>query len=82
MEKKAISISNKTKGGILDDDYTLYDDGTVLHEYDRHTYPGGLNLRENLTGKDLSDEVKKRLIDAASDSDKELVRKTLDVDSK
>ena len=39
MDKKAISISHKMKGGVLDDDYTLYDDGTILHEYDKHTYP-------------------------------------------
>ena len=48
MNKKAISISHKMKG-LLDDDYTLYDDGTILHEYDKHTYPGGQNLIENLT---------------------------------
>lgn len=77
MNKKAISVSHKMKSGILDDDYTLYDDGTILHEYDKHTYPGGQNLKESLTVADLSDEVKQRLLEAALDENKELVRKTL-----
>lgn len=79
MDKKAISVSHKMKGGVLDDDYTLYDDGTILHEYDKHTYPGGQNLNESLTVADLSDEVKQRLLEAASDENKELVRKTLNL---
>ena len=36
MDKKAISVSHKMKG-VLDDDYTLYEDGTILHYYD-NTY--------------------------------------------
>ncbi|MBI4946608.1 MAG: hypothetical protein HY840_09425 [Bacteroidetes bacterium] len=79
MDKKAISISYKMKGGVLDDDYTLYDDGTILHEYDKHTYQGGQNLKENLTVADLSNEVKQRLLEAASDGDKESVRKILNL---
>lgn len=46
MDKKAISITHKMKGGVLDDDYTFYNDGTILHEYDKHTYPGGQNLKK------------------------------------
>lgn len=79
MDKKAISVSHKMKGGVLDDDYTLYDDGTILHEYDNKTYPSGQNLKESLTVADLLDEVKQRLLEAASDEDKELVRKTLNL---
>jgi len=79
MDKKAISVSHKMKGGVLDDDYTLYDDGTILHEYDKHTYPDGRNLKESFTVADLSDEVKQRLLEATSDEDKELVRKTLNL---
>lgn len=78
MNKKAIAISHKMKG-ILDDDFTLYDDESILHVYDKHTYPGGQDLKENLTVADLSDEVKQRLLDAASDEDKELVRKILNL---
>lgn len=80
MSKKIISVSRKTKGGVLDDDYTLYDDGTVLHEYDRHSYPGGQDIKENLTVDNLSEPVKQRLYEASLDDDKELVRKTLRMD--
>lgn len=77
MDKKAISVSHSMKGGMLDDDYTLFDDGTVLHEYDRNIYPNGLNLKEELTVDELSDKVKQKLLDAAKEEDKEIVRKIL-----
>ncbi len=76
MAKKAISVSHKMNG-ILDDDYTLYDDGSVLHFYDKHTYPGGQNINDNLTVDDLSTKVKKRLYDDASAENKELVAEIL-----
>lgn len=79
MGKKTISISQKMKSGILDDNYTLYDDGTILHKYDRHTYPDGKNLKESLTVADLSDELKQRLLEAAIDENKESVRKILNL---
>ena len=77
MDKVALSVSHNMKGSILDDDYTLFDDGTILHEYDKHTYPGGQNLKEYLTVDELSDIVKKRLLDAASAKNKKLVHETL-----
>lgn len=80
MDKKVISVSHKMKG-VLDDDYTLYDDGTVLHEYDKHTYPGGQNLKDSLKVDDLSPSIRQRLYEAASDDNKELVHKTLKLDT-
>lgn len=74
--KKIIVYSSGSRGG-LDDDYTLYEDGEVLHEYDRHIYPGGQNLTKTLQPSDLSETVKNRLYDASSDKDKELVKKLL-----
>ena len=76
MAKKAISVSHQMKG-ILDDDYTLYDDGSVFHFYDKHTYPGGQNIEEDLTVDDLSAKIKQRLYDAASADNKDLVGKIL-----
>ena len=76
MAKTAISVSHKMNG-ILDDDYTLYDDGSVLHFYDKHTYPSGQNIEETLTVDDLSAKVKQRLYDAASPANKKLVGKIL-----
>ena len=40
MDKKAISISHKMKDDVLDDDFTLHDEVTVIHEYNNNTYPG------------------------------------------
>lgn len=73
---KIIAQSFKMKGD-LDDDYTLYENGEILHEYDRHRYPGGYNLKETLTSEQISNEVKTRLLNAASEEYKALVGKIL-----
>lgn len=79
MPKTIISVSHSMKG-LLDDDYTLYDDGSVLHEYDKHTYSGGQNLTREMTVDQLSDNIKQRLLEASSDEKKDIVRKTLKLD--
>ena len=76
MSKKTISVSHKMNG-IQDDDYTLFEDGSVLHFYDKHIYPGGQNIEENLTVDDLSQKIKIRLYDSASIENKELVKEVL-----
>ncbi|MCE9539925.1 MAG: hypothetical protein K8R85_12005 [Bacteroidetes bacterium] len=76
MDKKVISSAHKMNG-VLDDDYTLYEDGAILHFYDNHTYPGGQNIEESLTVDDLSQTIKQRLYDAAIGENKELVRTIL-----
>jgi len=77
--KKEIAVSYNMKNGTLDDDHYLYDDGSVLRVYDKHIYPGGQNLTSNLTVKDLSEEVKKRLYESASEENQELVKKILNL---
>jgi hypothetical protein len=77
--KKAIAVSHRMKSGILDDDYTLYDSGEILHEFDKHAYPGGQNFSETLSPEQISSDVKKRLLIAASDENKVLVRLLLDM---
>lgn len=77
-QKEAISVSHNMKGP-LDDDYTLYDDGTILHYYDRHCYRGGQNHKEILTIKDLSEKVKNRLLNDATEENRELVKKLLEL---
>ncbi|WP_367864386.1 hypothetical protein [Pedobacter sp. WC2423] len=76
--KRIIAVSNSSRGG-LDDDYTMYDNGEVLHEYDRHIYPGGQNLSTVLNAKELKPEVKQRLIAAASDENRKLVEQLLTI---
>ncbi|HMG15243.1 MAG TPA: hypothetical protein VK590_07355 [Saprospiraceae bacterium] len=78
MDKKVISVSHKMKG-LLDDEYTLYDDGSVLHKYDKNTYQGGQNFEENLTIDELSEGIKLRLYESASGDYKKLVQKTLKI---
>lgn len=75
--KKVIATSREIKKGILDDDYTLFDDGEILHEYDRNIYPGGFNLTEKLTADELTPDVKARLLSTAADEDKETVKNLL-----
>lgn len=76
MQPRIIAVSHKMNGD-LDDDYTLYEDGSVLHEYDRHRYPGGYNLKETLEAKNIMDSAKERLLNASSEEDKELVKELL-----
>jgi len=47
----------------LDNDYTFYESGRIYHFYDRHTYPGGQNREEWIVVKDISEQVKQRLLD-------------------
>jgi len=74
--KKVVVNSYRMRNG-LDDDYTLYDNGDVLHHYDRHIYPNGLNLEETLSAKELSAEIKERLLAEASEDNKEVVKNLL-----
>ncbi len=77
MKKKVISQSFKTKSGLFDDDYTLYDNGEILHEYDKNSYPGGYNLSETLSIDKISDNVKQRLLEGSTEENKEIVKKLL-----
>jgi hypothetical protein len=79
MGKTIISQSFAMRGGALDDDYTLFEDGEILHEYDKHIYEGGYNLSEYLTADQLSMKVKQRLLDAAPDNKKSLVKELLGI---
>jgi hypothetical protein len=75
---REVAVSHKMKG-MLDDDYTLFESGRILHEYDQHTYPGGQNLKAELTPGQINDEVKQRLLNSASEEDKELVKRLLEI---
>lgn len=75
MSKQVLAHSHKMRSNLFDDDYTLHDDGTVLHEYDRNTH--SFNLREDLVVDDLTPEVKARLYEAASAENKDKVKTIL-----
>ncbi|MEJ5048636.1 hypothetical protein WH221_02300 [Chryseobacterium culicis] len=76
MEKKIIAYSIECRNG-LDNDYTLYEDGSVLREYDKHTYEGGYNLTAKYKADELSQDVKERLIKEVKEEDKEVAKKLL-----
>ncbi|WP_159801701.1 hypothetical protein [Flavobacterium sp. MK4S-17] len=61
----------------LDDDYTLFDDGEILHEYDANHYPSGMNRSRKLRAEELSSDVKNRLLEAASTANRQLVKEIL-----
>lgn len=64
---------------LLDDDYTLYENGEVLREYDANNYPGGQNLKQTLKANELKFEIKEKLLENASDDDKEVVKNLLEI---
>lgn len=46
----------------LDDQYTFYDDGPVLHIYDPNNYK--FDVKENIVIKDISNGRKERILEA------------------
>ncbi|OJV54036.1 MAG: hypothetical protein BGO31_11760 [Bacteroidetes bacterium 43-16] len=75
MEKRILAHAQKIRSNLFDDHYTLYQDGSVLHEYGKNIQ--GFDFTEHLSIRDLSPEVKVRLYDAAKEEDKEEVKKVL-----
>ena len=59
INMNAIAVSHKIKGE-LDDEYTLYENWELLHEYDKNRYPVGYNLKETLSTDKLSNDVRYR----------------------
>ena len=77
MEKRRIASSLSTKKGTLDDDYFLFDNGEVLHQYDNNPYPCQFNLSATLSIAQISDSVKDDFLKSASAEDLELVKSIL-----
>ncbi len=80
--KKVLSASYRIRKGELDDDYILYDNGEVVHNYDKSRYPGGYNLTEQLTAEEIGIDVKERLLSSAPENNKILVKQILGLDKK
>lgn len=78
-DKKIVVHSHQMRQNMFDDDYTLYNDGTVLHFYDDNIYPGGQNLKHTVHGPDLPHKIKMRLLDRASEENKCIVKKLLHI---
>lgn len=61
--------------GVLDDDYTFYEDGTIKRFYDQNTFK--LSLEEWVTPEQISDHKKQKLLDKCEESHKEQVQMML-----
>lgn len=75
MEKRILAHVQKVRSNLFDDHYTLFNDGSILHEYGKNIE--GFDFIEQLKTHELSPEVKVRLYDAAREEDKEEVKKVL-----
>lgn len=64
--------------GDLDDDYIFYEDGTIVHEYDKSRYPGGYNLKEVVNPNQIDDSKKQKILADCPETIKETVAKMLD----
>lgn len=78
MPKRRITHSHNMKKGMLDDDYILFDNGEVLHQYDKSQYPGQFNLSETLTVDQISSEIKDDFVKNAAIDDRELVMRLIE----
>ena len=62
---------------MLDDDYTLYDDGRVKRFYDRNAY--SLNNEAWLDAKNIKTYIKQELLNKCPEELKEQARQLLDL---
>jgi hypothetical protein len=66
---------------MLDDDYTLYEDGKIRHFYDNNPWPSqdlnNLNQEEWLDPINVSDSIKLKLLDKCPEELKEKAKKLL-----
>jgi hypothetical protein len=60
---------------MLDDDYTLYEDGRVKHFYDRNQW--SLNNEEWLDASKISNSIKQKLLEKCPEEAKEEAKKLL-----
>ena len=73
MNTRAIANYSRMKG-VLDDEYTLYENGEVINIYDANIYPGNQDLKRVLKASELKQEIKEKLLENADEVNKELVK--------
>lgn len=78
MNTKIISVYSRMKG-MLDDKYTLYENGDVVNKFDANIYPGNQNLKRMLKAKDLQKDVKEALLENAKEENRVLVKTLLNL---
>ena len=78
MNTRIIAVYSRMKG-MLDDKYTLYENGDVINIYDANIYPGNQDLKRLLNAKDLKEDVKEALLKNTAEENKELARALLEI---
>lgn len=73
MNTREIANYSRMKG-ILDDNYSLYENGEVINIYDANIYPGNQDLKRILKASELKQEIKEKLLENADEADKDLVK--------
>ena len=58
--KKEIWAYLSMRKGLYDNDYYFYEDGTILHHYDRTI--GKLNIEEYISASSISESEKEKII--------------------
>lgn len=63
------------KRGMLDDDYFFYEDGRIVHCYDKTQ--SKLNVEEVINASEIPEDKRRTMIDACPDDKKETITKIL-----
>lgn len=58
--KKTIWIYHHLKKGLLDNDYYFYEDGTIVHHYDRTTEK--VNIEDIVSASDIPESDKDKIL--------------------
>lgn len=66
MNTRIIAVYSRMKG-ILDDKYTLYENGEVINLFDANIYPENQDLQRLLEAKDLKNDIKEALLNNATE---------------
>lgn len=71
------SYSFPMRKGYLDNDYYFYEDGRILHQYDRTQ--NKLNIEEYVNAKDISERERKIIIEKCPNEHLDKIKKILKV---
>lgn len=76
MENKKLlwRCSLPMKKGVLDNDYAFYEDGTIVHEYDKSIYRlEDMNLETQVSADFIQDDIKHKIIEQCPENLKERI---------
>lgn len=65
MKNDIIAESHNTRKGEFDDDYKIYENGTIIHFYDKSKEY--YNIEEEVTANSISDENRELLLNDAKE---------------